>query len=108
MKARNLTKNERELFLQLSKSTMKKRDIDKAGLAAAFYGLEEYGFVQSQFFQGSGIVCGLSEKGKAYLDDNPALKNPFPWDTVMRVVSIVTLAVAFAALFVGCMRLLLR
>lgn len=49
MKTRTLTENEKKLFLRLSESAMLYKNVENTGLASAFYGLEEYGFVCSQF-----------------------------------------------------------
>ena len=58
--------------------------------------------------QGRGLVCGLTEKGKAYLSDNPKLKNPFTWDIILRYATIIAAVSATLALFVGCIRLRFR
>lgn len=48
----------------------------------------------------------LTDRGRSYMAINPSLRNPFPWDTILKIVALATLAVSFAALFVGCARLL--
>lgn len=48
----------------------------------------------------------LTDRGRSYMAINPQLRNPFPWDVTLKVVAIATLAVSFATLFVGCIRLM--
>lgn len=50
----------------------------------------------------------ITEKGKAYLVRNPGLKNPFPWDIIMRYATLVAAIAATLALFIGCVRLIIR
>ncbi len=49
----------------------------------------------------------LTRKGKAYLAVNPKLRNPFPWDVIMKAATLIAAVAATAALFIGCCRLLM-
>lgn len=51
-------------------------------------------------------VVKLTDRGRSYMAINPKLRNPLPWDVILKVVAITTLAVSFAALFVGYLRLM--
>lgn len=49
----------------------------------------------------------LTMKGKAYLAVNPKLRNPFPWDTIMKAATLIAAVAATAALFISSCRLLM-
>lgn len=69
-------------------------ELQKKGLA--FCHEEEGGDVEAVM---------LSDNGKIYLSENPALRNPINWVIVGAIAACVTAAAAIAALFIACSKL---
>lgn len=66
--------------------------------------LQHHGFtVCHEEENGNVEVARLTDKGKLYLEDNPALHNPVDWKWVVTTaIAIVAAVAAIAALFVSC------
>lgn len=66
--------------------------------------LKHHGFaVCHEEENGNVEVARLTDKGKLYLEDNPALRNPVDWKWVATTaIALVAAIAAMAALFVSC------
>lgn len=71
-----------------------------------FIQLREKGLVSGHSVFGKVKDASMTDKGLAYMNVNPKLRNPFPWKLILDVATIVAAISATAALFVGCARLL--
>jgi hypothetical protein len=65
--------------------------------------LKTLGFINAIATNTGFVVTGLTNEGRAYLHNNPKLKNPSIWDDkkylINTIISIAALIVAFIALF---------
>jgi len=68
--------------------------------------LEEKGLITATVFANKITEGGILPKGKAYIRQNPELKNPLPWEKIFGFASIAAAIAATLALFVGCVRLI--
>lgn len=103
------SKDEKQLLLHISRRPNSLPDgISKARINMAGYRLHDLDliYMDKDFY---GITSAkLSPKGKSYMELNPKLLNPFPWDTIMKAATIIAAVAATAALFVGCIRLIVK
>lgn len=107
MKRIHLTKDEKTLIRQFSRNSV---DCPKGMSQATFVNttiqLKELGFVYAEIGLMKVNRASLTDKGRSYFEGNPKLRNPFPWDVFFKIITVATFVVSFAALFVGCVRLL--
>ena len=103
------SKAEREVLKTYDKRTktlVKPEGLTDQQLAAALYSLEEKHILTARHPLPDKWEISITDHGRMYIEGNPGLKNPFPWDIILRWVALATLAVAVAALLVGCIRLI--
>lgn len=107
MKRIHLTKDEKTLIRQFSRNNA---DCPKGMSQAVFVNttilLKERGLASAEIGLMKVKSANLTDKGRSYLVGNPQLRNPFPWDIFFKIITVATFVVSFAALFVGCARLL--
>lgn len=99
----NLSKTEKKLLrLFVSKDFVRNVELSPEEKLATIT-LQEKGLISAVIFADKITEGYPQEKGKAYVRQNPKLRNPIPLD---RIIAIATLAAATIALFVGCVRLI--
>lgn len=66
--------------------------------------LQSHGFAVCHAEENRNVeVVRLTDKGKLYLEDNPAIHNPVDWKWVVTTaIAVVAAIAAVAALFVSC------
>lgn len=65
--------------------------------------LKEKGFVHPLYVEGHQLEdLRLTDKGKAYMEQYPSLRNPISKETVSLIIALLSLLVGIAALFVAC------
>ena len=89
-----LTRGEKRLLRFMNNPSNEGRDIPKE-LRWPMWGLEQHGLAQFQRDERGGVVdARLTLHGKAYLETNPKLRNPFPdwgWAAISCFFAIVTI-----------------
>lgn len=107
MKRIHLTKDEKTLIRQFSRNDVScPEGMSQATFVNTTIQLQKRGLVYAEIGLMKVKVAHLTDEGKSYFIENPDLRNPFPWDIVLKIIAVATLAVSFAGLFVGCVRLL--
>ena len=103
-----LTKEERLLYFRFAKRNamipegMSEEKFNYAAISLHKKGLA---FIDLQL---NGVKsASLTKEGRAYLAVNPKLRNPFPWDNIMKAATLIAAVAATAALFISSCRLLM-
>lgn len=103
-----LSKEERLLYFRFSKrDTRIPSGMSEEKFNYAAISLKEKGLVFIDMQLNGVKAASLTMTGKAYLAVNPKLRNPFPWDIIMKAATLIAAVAATAALFISCCRLLL-
>lgn len=103
MEGIKLSREERTLFLNFSRRDIAIPDgMTKEQFNYAAVGLSEKGLAYTEWKLQKLAVAGLTQKGRAYLAVNPTLRNPFPWDIIMKAATLIAAGAATAAFFIGC------
>ncbi len=103
-----LSKEERLLYFRFARRDARIPDgMSEERFNYAALSLHEKGlaFIDMQL-NGVKSAC-LTKKGKTYMAVNPKLRNPFPWDVIMKAATLIAAIAATAALFISCCRLLM-
>lgn len=103
-----LTKAEKDLLQKLIHSRSVSRPSDKEEAKKYSYAavkLRNKGFVTTDTDLFGVTETHLSIDGKVYIDQNPKLRNPFPWEFIAQAASVIAAVAASLALVVGCCRL---
>ena len=108
MERNKLSREEKTLFLNFSRRNISIPDgMTEEQFNYAAVGLTEKGLAYTEWKLKKLTVAGLTQKGSAYLAVNPTLRNPFPWDIIMKAAILIAAVAATAALFIGYCRLFL-
>lgn len=108
MEKLKLTKDEKHILFSASgRRTATPETIGRARFSYAAFQLQDKGLVTIESDLHGVAEARLTKKGAAYMELNPKLRNPFPWETVMRAATIIAAVAASLALVVGCCRILL-
>lgn len=103
-----LSKEERLLYFRFAKRNARIPEgmsEEKFNYAAISLHKKGLAFIDLQL---NGVKsASLTKEGRAYLAVNPKLRNPFPWDTIMKAATLIAAVAATAALFISCCRLLM-
>ena len=99
-----LTKEEKKVLRHvMEKGCEQPRDLSPIIFQYSLASLQEKGMVTVRFDHEKAYSAKLSMKGKAYIEDNPSLKNPVPWkDILLITLSAVTAISTMLALFIAC------
>lgn len=103
-----LTKEEKVLFRRFSRKDISiPEGMSEGAFNYAATGLEDKELIYTEWKLTTLSHAGLTPKGSAYLSLNPGLRNPFPWDIIMKAATIIAAVAATAALFISYCRLLM-
>lgn len=103
-----LTREEKILFLSFSRRNISiPGGMTEEQFNYAVVQLAKKGLISMEMGVKGLKAASLTHEGKAYLAVNPSLRNPFPWDIIMKAATLIAAVAATAALFIGCCRLLM-
>lgn len=102
-----LTKTEKKCLLLLNVHGAESLDtIARSQVCRALRSLESKDMVKVAWVEGGDYeAVQLTRNGKAYLIENPKLRNPIDWNKVGAIAAIIAALAAIAALFIACIRL---
>ena len=107
MKRIHLTKDEKTLIRQFSRNNADcPQGMSQATFVNTTIQLQKRGLIYAEIGLMKVKTAHLTDEGKSYFVGNPQLRNPFPWDIFFKIITVSTFVVSFAALLVGCARLL--
>ena len=99
----HLTKKEKAVLRHVKEHGEKQpRNITPTIYSYCLSTLQEKGMVVFRANYEEVIYAGLTVKGKAYLEQNPKLKNPINWNIVTAIATVATATATILALFVCC------
>lgn len=101
-----LSKIERKYLILLYKPDSESLDIiARSQVCRALRSLEQKDLVDVAWIEGGYYeAVRLNRNGKAYLIENPKLRNPIDWAKISAIVAIVAAIAGIAALFIACSR----
>lgn len=104
-----LTKDEKAVLRSINTSSITPSSValEPERFVIAVYSLKEKGLADVNGGVPYAKSAILLPKAKAYKAVNPELRNPFPWDPILKAATIIAAVSATAAFFVGCMRLMM-
>lgn len=95
-----LTKNEKRVIRLVANKQERPETYPEHIYIGSILSLERKGFITGAYSEGGKVIdVRMSPFGRAYLFDNPNLRNPLPWGAVWAAVAAFA---AVAGLFVGC------
>lgn len=99
-----LTRTEKRILMHVSSNREKQPgDITPIMFRYSLATLQEKGLVQCKFNYDEVLAASLSVKGRAYLEQNPSLRNPIDWKGIITIIATTITAIATTvALFVAC------
>jgi len=104
-----LTKHEKAVlrtYDKRAKELHRPEGLTDQELSAALFSLEERHILTARHPLPDKWIINITDHGRIFLEGNPELRNPFPWEEILHWVALATLIAAVAALFVSCIRLL--
>ena len=98
-----LTKNEKNVLRMVMTDT-KPSHYPAHLYASAVLSLERLGLVKAFWAEETDMpVCvTITNYGRAYLAENPSLRNPTNWTAITAIATSITAVLALIALFIAC------
>ncbi|MCM1293211.1 MAG: hypothetical protein NC111_04955 [Bacteroides sp.] len=107
MERMKLTVTEKRCLKLLSKHGIDALDtMAKSQVCRALRTLEDKSLINVAWIEGDDFedAC-ITSNGKAYLIENPKLRNPTDWNKIGAIAAIVAALVSIVVLFIACTRL---
>lgn len=82
----HLTRSEKKIFRELAAKPIRKATVKPIEYIATLYTLRKAGLLKFRYIGESTVTeANLTQKGYIYLEANPKLRGPFPWEVVTKL-----------------------